>query len=303
MKVLKGFVVSLVVAIFVTIFATTTGVWAENETTVLQEVVVLFEDGSANIDITGEIALDGAIREAPDKATVVIDGFASVKRFKGGNNALSEARALAVKDYILANKGTKILTVIARGHGVLGSESMDNARRVVVTTIQPEIRVDVIKEFATVTKTLIKIATVTEIATITVNVPVIQTVTVTNTKIVEVPVPATITYTIATSSISIERLVNIKVEDGKLYIHDSLIPQNSSPLMLTVDRNNWGRAPWKKDFFRKKGEWWSVDLSQVRSRFNAIRGGSWVNPIDAICDQGVVIHENENGSYCFVLVK
>lgn len=275
MKVLKGFVVSMVVAIFVSIFATT-GVWAE-----LQEVVILFEDGVSTISEDGKVQIEQVICSAQPGATIIIDGFASVKRFKGGNNALSEARALAVRDYVLASKGTKTLTVIARGHGVLGSESMDNARRVVVTTIQPEIRVNVTREFATVT----------EIATIT----------------VYVSVPAT--YTVTTSTATSPANVKINAKDGKLYIHDSLVPQNSSPLVITVDRNNWGKSPWKKDFFKKKGEWWVVDVEQATttregiSRFNAIRGGSWIDPQKAICGQGVVVHENEDGSYCFVLVK
>ncbi|MBU2007835.1 hypothetical protein KJ627_00085 [Patescibacteria group bacterium] len=102
---------------------------------------------------------------------------------------------------------------------------------------------------------------------------------------------------------------NIKVESGSIMIHDSIIPQNSGPLIITTDQNGWGKYPKEGDWFSKQGDWWVVAADRVPTngiaRFNAIRGAEWVNPQSPaiICGAGIEKYDNKDGTWCFTLLK
>jgi hypothetical protein len=114
-------------------------------------------------------------------------------------------------------------------------------------------------------------------------------------------------------------MVNIKIEGGKLWIHDSLVPQNDQPLILTMDRNEWGKETelWKGDYFHKgrifRRDWWYIKASLIpvvdparvpsRARFNAKRGCEWIDPKEAVCGPGVRVYKNPDGkTWCFIRV-
>ncbi len=107
--------------------------------------------------------------------------------------------------------------------------------------------------------------------------------------------------------------INIKIVDNKLFIHDSLVPQNRSPLVKTNDENGWGNKPRKRDYFRKTKDWWHIDATYLPvissrkipsgARFNAKRGDEWINPNQANPSPEIRIHQNSDGSLCFVRVK
>ena len=245
----------------------------------MQSEIILFEDGDAQISAGGKGQLDEIIKVAPDNATIMVDGFASAKRIRGGNNLLSEERALAVRDYIIAKAGTKRLTVVARGHGVLGSESETKARQVVVTCVAPEIVK--IPEICTVT--------VTKIVTATTTVEIPRTV---------VTIMATMTDEATLVVQPVTTTVNIKIEEDKIMIHDSIMPQNREKVVARGDYNQWWHS-WKQDYAKKKGDWWFVPLNRVQGDFNFQRGREWVNPENAVCGSGLIIRKRPDGNLCF----
>ena len=108
--------------------------------------------------------------------------------------------------------------------------------------------------------------------------------------------------------------INIKLEGGRVYIKNSLVPKKVfRSLVLTVNENCWGQEASSKNIFKKEENgWWSIDVNQILNgaegeeicRFNAKVGEVYVNPRKARCGPGLEVYENLNNlSCCFALVK
>jgi len=102
--------------------------------------------------------------------------------------------------------------------------------------------------------------------------------------------------------------VNIKSKGNKLFISDSLLPQNSFSPVLAHNYNEWGDEPEDEDYLKKVGKkWWYVEIPSHLPhllRFNIKRGSDWIDPNQAVFNPftrgGVMVYPHSDGRPSFL---